>query len=143
MFGRFLSFLGFIPGLSGLSGLAGGYGSGGAGDADEDMETTGEASVSFTPGKPLASADAEATPDSRRERITDRDIVWPGKVETIQISNPEPIAYRFDLTVTDLNPAFYIRRPPVGRRPAARGRRPAPAGRGGFVRGGLRAAARR
>jgi len=121
MFGRFLSFLGFIPGLSGLSGLAGGYGSGGGGGADEDMEAGGEAAVSFTPGKALSSADAEETPDSRQARITDRDLVWPGKVENIQISNPEPIAYRFDLTVTDLNPAFYIRRPPVGGVPQREG----------------------
>jgi len=120
MFGRFLSFLGFIPGLSGLSGLASGYGSGGY-SSGEDLEADGEASVSFTPGKPLTSADAEETPDSRRERITDRDLVWPGKVETIQISNPEPIAYRFDLTVTDLNPAFYIRRPPLGGVPQREG----------------------
>ena len=121
MFGRFLSFLGFIPGLSGLSGLAGGYGSGGGGGADEDMEAGGEAAVSFTPGKALSSADAEETPDSRQARITDRDLVWPGKVENIQISNPESIAYRFDLTVTDLNPAFYIRRPPVGGVPQREG----------------------
>ena len=120
MFGRFLSFLGFIPGLSGLSGFAGGYGGGGGG-ADEDMEAGGEASVSFVPGKALASADAEETPDSRQARITDRDLVWPGKIENIQISNPEPIAYRFDLTVTDLNPAFYIRRPPVGGVPQREG----------------------
>lgn len=122
MFGRFLSFLGFIPGLSGLSGLAG-YSSGmsgGSGGA-EDLEADGEAAVSFKAGTPLASADAEETPDSRRERITDRDLVWPGKVETIQISNPEPIAYRFDLTVTDLNPAFYIRRPPQGGVPQREG----------------------
>ena len=122
MFGRFLSFLGFIPGLSGLSGFAGGYGSGGGGGgADEDMESGGEASVSFTPGKPLASADAEETPDSKQSRITDRDLVWPGKVETIHVGNPEPIAYRFDLTVTDLNPAFYIRRPPLGGTPQREG----------------------
>lgn len=121
MFGRFLSFLGFIPGLSGLSGLAGGYGSGYGSSTEEGLEADGEASVSFTPGRPLASADAEETPDSRRARITDRDLVWPGKVETIQISNPEPIAYRFDLTVTDLNAAFYIRRPPLGGVPQREG----------------------
>ena len=121
MFGRFLSFLGFIPGLSGLSGFAGGYGSGTGADMDEDMDSGGEASISFTPGKPLASADAEETPDSKQARITDRDLVWAGKVETIQITNPEPIAYRFDLTVTDLNPAFYIRRPPVGGVPQREG----------------------
>jgi hypothetical protein len=121
MFGRFLSFLGFIPGLSGLSGFASGYGSGVGMGAGDDLEADGEAAVSFTPGKALSSADAEETPDSRRERITDRDLVWPGKVETIQINNPEPIAYRFDLTVTDLNPAFYIRRPPLGGVPQREG----------------------
>lgn len=123
MFGRFLSFLGFIPGLSGFSGLAGGYGygSGSGSGEEEDMEAGGEASVSFTPGKRLSSVDAEETPDSRQARITDRDLVWPGKIETIQISNPEPIAYRFDLTVTDLNPAFYIRRPPQGGIPQREG----------------------
>ena len=121
MFGRFLSFLGFIPGLSGLSGLAGGYGSGYGSGAEEGLDADGEAAVSFTPGRQLASADAEETPDSRRARITDRDLVWPGKIETIQISNPEPIAYRFDLTVTDLNPAFYIRRPPMGGVPQREG----------------------
>ena len=123
MFGRFLSFLSFIPGLSGFSGLASGYGvgSGGGYGAEEGLDADGEAAVSFQAGQPLASADAEETPDSRRARITDRDLVWPGKVETIQISNPEPIAYRFDLTVTDLNPAFYIRRPPQGGSPQREG----------------------
>ena len=119
MFGRLLSFLGFVPGLSGVSGLAGGYGSGTA--ADEGLDADGEAAVSFTPGQPLASADSEETPDSRRARITDRDLVWPGRVETIHISNPEPIMYRFDLTVTDLNPAFYIRQQPKGGVPQREG----------------------
>lgn len=119
MFGRFFSFLSFIPGLSGFSGLTSGFGSG-MGTADE-LDADGEAAVSFTPGRQIASADTEETPDSRRTRITDRDLVWPGKIETIQISNPEPIAYRFDLTVTDLNPAFYIRRSPRGGAPQREG----------------------
>ncbi len=90
------------------------------GTADE-LDADGEAAVSFTPGRQIASAETEETPDSRRARITDRDLVWPGKIETIQISNPEPIAYRFDLTVTDLNPAFYIRRAPRGGAPQREG----------------------
>ena len=121
MFGRFLSFLSFIPGLSGLSGMAGGYGFGAGSSAEEGFESEGEAAVSFVPGKPLATADAEETQDSRRARITDRDLVWAGKTETIHIGNPEPIAYRFDLTVTDLNPGFYLRRPPVGGVPQREG----------------------
>lgn len=121
MFGRFLSFLSFIPGLSGLSGMAGGYGFGTGAAADEGLDAEGEAAVSFTPGQPLATADAEETQDSRRERITDRDLVWAGKTETIHIGNPEPIAYRFDLTVTDLNPGLYLRRPPVGGVPQREG----------------------
>lgn len=121
MFGRFLSFLSFIPGLSGLSGMAGGYGLGAGSSAEDGMEAEGEAAVSFTPGQPLATAEAEETPDSRRERITDRDLVWAGKTETIHIGNPEPIAYRFDLTVTDLNPSLYLRRPPLGGVPQREG----------------------
>ncbi len=119
MFGRLLGFLGFIPGLSGYAGMASGYGSGTA--TEEGLEADGEAAVSFTPGQRISSADTEETPDSRRERITDRDLVWPGKVETIHISNPEPIIYRFDLTVTDLNPAFYLRRQPKGGTPQREG----------------------
>lgn len=121
MFGRFLSFLSFIPGLSGLSGMAGGYGLGSGSSTEDGMEAEGEAAVSFTPGQPLATADAEETLDSRRERITDRDLVWAGKTETIHIGNPEPIAYRFDLTVTDLNPGLYLRRPPLGGVPQREG----------------------
>lgn len=121
MFGRFLSLLSFIPGLSGLSGMAGGYGYGAGSSAEDGMEAEGEAAVSFTPGQPLATADAEETSDSRRERITDRDLVWAGKTETIHIGNPEPIAYRFDLTVTDLNPGLYLRRPPMGGVPQREG----------------------
>lgn len=119
MFGRLLGFLGFIPGLSGYAGLASGYGSGTA--TEEGMDADGEAAVSFTPGQRLSSADTEETPGSKQDRITERDLVWPGRVETIHISNPEPIMYRFDLTVTDLNPAFYLRRQPKGGLPQREG----------------------
>ncbi len=119
MFGRLLGFLAFIPGLSGYAGMASGYGSGTA--TEDGLEADGEAAVSFTPGQRIASSDSEETPDSRQERITERDLVWPGKVETIHISNPGPIMYRFDLTVTDLNPAFYLRRQPQGGVPQREG----------------------
>ncbi len=119
MFGRLLGFLGFIPGLSGYAGMASGYGSGTA--TEEGMDADGEAAVSFTPGQRISSADTEETPGAKQDRITERDLVWPGRVETIHISNPEPIMYRFDLTVTDLNPAFYLRRQPKGGLPQREG----------------------
>jgi len=119
MFGRLLGFLGFVPGLSGYAGMASGYGSGTA--TEEGLDADGEAAVSFTPGQRISSADSEETPGSKQERITERDLVWPGRVETIHISNPEPIMYRFDLTVTDLNPAFYLRRQPKGGLPQREG----------------------
>jgi hypothetical protein len=112
MFGRLLSFIGFLPG-----GLAGGFGGAGG----EELESYGEAAVSFTPGHPLAPAEADETPDERRARITDRDLVWPGKVETIQVGNPEAQALRFDLTVTDLAPDYFIRRAPTGGLPQREG----------------------
>ena len=118
MLNRFLGFLGIVPGLSGLAGLAG---SGSGGSNDDGFEAEGEAQVAFQPGEKLSAPDDDETPDDRRTRITDRDLVWPGKTETIQISNPEPIALRFDLTVTDLDGAFYIRRPASGGTPQREG----------------------
>ena len=117
MLNRFLGFLGFVPGLSGLSGLANGVGS----TSEDGFEAEGEAQVAFQPGAKLSTADDEEAPGERGKHITDRDLVWPGKTETIQISNPEPIALRFDLTVTDLDGAFYIRRPAVGGTPQREG----------------------
>ncbi len=116
MLDRFLSFFGFVPGLSGLSGL-----SGSGSSADDGFEAEGEARVAFQPGTKIATSDDEENSDERRARITDRDLVWPGKTETIQISNPEPSALRFDLTVTDLDAAFYIRRPAAGGTPQREG----------------------
>jgi len=114
MLDRLLGFLGFVPGLSGLSGLSNG-------STEDGFEAEGEAKVAFQPGTKIAASDDEEHPDERRARITDRDLVWPGKTETIQISNPEPVALRFDLTVTDLDSAFYIRRPAVGGAPQREG----------------------
>ena len=114
MLERLLGFFGFMPGVSGLSGFPSGPG-------EDGFEAEGEARVAFQPGAKLAGPEEEETPDSRRKRITDRDLVWPGRTETIQISNPEPSALRFDLTVTDLDPAFYIRRPAVGGAPQREG----------------------
>lgn len=116
MLNRFLGFLGFVPGLSGLSGLASG-----GGGSDDGFEAEGEAQVAFQPGTKLSSAEDDEAPGDRQARITDRDLVWPGKTETIQISNPDSVALRFDLTVTDLDSAFYLRRPAVGGKPQREG----------------------
>ncbi len=115
MLDRLLGFFGFVPGLSGLSGLSG------SSTGEDGFEAEGEAKVAFQPGTKIATSDDEENSDERRARITDRDLVWPGKTETIQISNPEPSALRFDLTVTDLDGAFYIRRPAVGGTPQREG----------------------
>ena len=113
MLSRLFGFFGLVPGLSGLSGFTGS-------SAEDGFETEGEARVAFQPGAKITASDEEE-PDERRARTTDRDLVWPGKTETIQISNPEPVALRFDLTVTDLDSAFYIRRPAVGGAPQREG----------------------
>lgn len=118
MFNRFLGFLGFVPGLAGLSGLAN---SGGGGGSDDGFESEGEARAVFHPGAKLSAPDDDEAPGDRTARLTERDLVWPGKTETIQISNPEPIALRFDLTVTDLDAAFYIRRSASGGTPQREG----------------------
>ena len=115
MLSRFLGFLGFVPGLSGLSGFSN------AGGSDDGFEAEGEALVAFQPGPKLTAPDDEETPGDRQARLTDRDLVWPGKTETIQITNPEQVALRFELTVTDLDSAFYIRRPAVGGTPRREG----------------------
>jgi len=83
------------------------------------MEVDGSATVSFVPGRkdPLSAselAESGETPDEQRARITERDLVWPGKTDPLHIGNPEEIAYRYDLTLTDLDPALYVRRPAVG-----------------------------
>ncbi len=111
MFERLFSLLGYLPGLSGLSGLANQSG------GEDGFEAEGEAKVAFQSGVKIAASDEEETTDERRARITDRDLVWPGKTETIQISNPEAMAYRFDLTVTDLAESLYLRRPVIGGTP--------------------------
>ena len=117
MLNRFLGFLGFVPGLAGLSGLA----NSSSGGSDDGFEAEGEAQVAFQPGAKLSAPDDEEAPGDRTARLTERDLVWPGKTETIQISNPEPLALRFDLTVTDLDGAFYIRRPASGGTPQREG----------------------
>ncbi len=117
MLNRFLGFLGFVPGLSGLAGLA----NSGSSGRDDGFEAEGEAQVAFQSGAKLTTPDDDEAPGDRQIRLTDRDLVWPGKTETIQISNPEPVALRFDLTVTDLDSAFYIRRPASGGTPQREG----------------------
>src|SRR5579871_1311180 len=66
-------------------------------------------SGAFTPGNkaPLAFDDAD-THDQRREQITEKDLVWPGKTDSIHVINEEQVAYRYTLTVTDLDTAFYM-----------------------------------
>ena len=110
MLDRLLSFFGYLPGLSGLSGFSNN-------SNDDGFEAEGEAQVSFQPGAKLGASNDEETANQRRTRLTDRDLVWPGKTETIQISNPELAAYRFDLTVTDLDGTFYTRHPASGGTP--------------------------
>ena len=113
MFQRLLSFLGFMPSFPSLPGQFS------ASSSQDSMEVDGSATVSFVPGRkdPLSAselAESGETPDEQRARITERDLVWPGKTDTIHIGNPEGIAYRYDMTLTDLDPALYVRRPAVG-----------------------------
>lgn len=105
MFQRFLSFLGpggyHVPSLPLPR------------DTPEDIDgPSGEARFSFTSG-PKMPTDAQSE-DERRERSTDEDLVWPGKTTTIGLLNEENVAARFQLTVTDLDPAWYLLRRPKG-----------------------------
>ena len=113
MFQRLLSLLGFMPSLPSLPGQFS------ASSPQDAMDVDGSATVSFVPGRkdPLSAsemAESGETPDEQRARITERDLVWPGKTDTIHIGNPAEIAYRYDMTLTDLDPALYVRRPAVG-----------------------------
>ena len=111
MFQRLLSLIGLAPSLPSLSGRS---------LPDQDsLEVDGAATVAFLSGRqtPLSEAEmAESgeTADEQRARITERDLVWPGRSDPIHITNPAEIAYRYDLTLTDLDPALYVRRPAVG-----------------------------
>ncbi len=108
MLRRLLSFLGLTPSLPAMPAFSG--------TGTAAPETDGQTAVSFSPGKKAApsAAEAEETHDERRKRITDSDLVWPGKTETIGFRNEEAVVYRFELTVTDLDPSYYVRRPPTG-----------------------------
>jgi hypothetical protein len=110
MLNRILSFLGIAPRMPSLpSSLPGDRGSAGP-------ETDGQAIFRYAQGTkaPPSQAETEETQDQRRDRITDKDLAWPGKVETLHFRNDEPIAVRADLTITDLDTTLYVRRPPVG-----------------------------
>ena len=103
MLDRLLSFFGY-----------GGYLSsspfGGGGDSPS---SPGEAAFSFTPGRKAADT-LDASQDERRERITDDDILWPGKTTTIGVRNDEATVFRYTLTLTDLPPSLYAVLPAQG-----------------------------
>ena len=111
---RILSFLGFSPRMPSLPTTLPAALSGDG--ASAGPETDGQATFWFAQGvkAPPSQAEAEEAQDQRRDRITDQDLVWPGKVETLHFRNDEPIAVRADLTITDLDTTLYVRRPPVG-----------------------------
>ena len=73
----------------------------------------GEAAFSFTPGRKSADI-LEESQDERRERITDDDILWPGKTTTIGVRNDEATVFRYTLTLTDLPPSLYAVLPAQG-----------------------------
>ena len=78
-------------------------------------ETDGQAEVAFLPGKKTAiEAETDQNQDERRQNLTDDSLVWPGKTDTLTYPNDEPVDYRVSLTVTDLEPSYYMRRPAIG-----------------------------
>ena len=78
-------------------------------------ETDGQAEVAFLPGKRAQiEAETEETLDERRQNLTDSSLVWPGKTDTFNYQNDEPVDYRVSLTITDLEPSYYMRRPAIG-----------------------------
>lgn len=83
---------------------------GGGGDSSS---SPGEAAFSFTPGRKSADI-LEESQDERRERITDDDILWPGKTTTIGVRNDEATVFRYTLTLTDLPPSLYAVLPAQG-----------------------------
>jgi hypothetical protein len=103
-----LSMLGVTPYLPPTSSFRGTEGT--APDAD------GSVAVTYQPGQKNAFSPAEVAEeqDHTRKSVTDKDLVWPGKVETIHIRNEEQTVFRYDLTITDLDPSFYVRKPPAG-----------------------------
>lgn len=105
MLQRIFSFIGFYPQLPSLPS-----------SAVMSPEIQGQTRISFTPGSKaaLSAADDEDERDERRERITDQDLVWPGKTDTLNFQNDNDVSYRFDMTLPGLDPSFYVRRPPIG-----------------------------
>lgn len=91
---------------------------GSAGSPSSAYQVDGQTEFTYRPGQKAAPSQAEMedAQDERRQKITDQDLVWPGKRETIYIRNEEPIAQRYQLSITDLPPAFYEIGPPTGGR---------------------------
>src|SRR5579862_3620191 len=100
MLQRLLSLIGLTPYIP----SPGSFGSA----SSAPVETDGQVSVTSQAGKKAApsAAETEDALDQRREHITDSDLVWPGKTETIGFRNEEAVVYRFALTVTDLAPSY-------------------------------------
>ena len=108
MLQRLLSSMGLTPHLPSSFPTSSGPGPG------DGLETEGQASIAFVPGQKIAPAAQDEDVRDERQTHVDRDLVWPGRTETITIANPAVRAYRYDLTVTDLPPSLYMRRLPQG-----------------------------
>ena len=75
---------------------------------------SGQALVAFQALAPVATADAEAGANPTGDALTLESLDYPGKTESLFITNGEAIDAIYRLSVTDLPSEYTMRQPPLG-----------------------------
>lgn len=111
MLRRIMSMFGF----SGYMPSPGDFG-GSGNDPDASDAPTGEARITFLGGAktPYSAEEAAQMRQDDTRETGDKDLVWPGKPTTIGLVNQEPLAYRYNLTITNLPATHYTVLPASG-----------------------------
>ncbi len=82
--------------------------------ADAPDAPLGEAQITFLGGAKTPYSPEEAATRKEIGDDIEADLVWPGKPTTMGLRNDEPLAYRYNLTITNLPADHYIVMPATG-----------------------------
>ena len=98
---------GYIPGANDM-----GFNS--QNNTDAPDAPLGEAHITYLGGAKTAYSSEESAARQELGEAVEGDLVWPGKPTTLGLRNEEPLAYRYNLTITNLPTGHYVILPPNG-----------------------------